>query len=298
MDSGFYRRRAQKRLIVVAVIIAAGIVLYWQFPSFFSLKKLIDIQGSVENFAVTQIQKQISTPSPLRAARSAVSSAPSSALTRSGIIANTNIQRSKNGGLPALSENAALDNIAKSRLRDMFQKQYFAHVAPDGGSAETLAKTAGYDYLSLGENLALGTFAGDKGVVDAWMASPGHRANILNSHYTEIGVAAGEGTFEGENAWIAVQVFGKPASACPSPDVNLKAAIDGAKNQLSQIQTEIYAEKVRLDAMEPHYGPAYNQKVDEYNGLANQYNTFLNQTKSQISVYNGEVAAFNRCIGS
>ena len=303
MDGDFYRWRARKRLISIAVtivvVVAGGVVLYRYFSSPLSVKKLTDIQSSVENFAVAQIKKQISTPSPLRAPQPAEVPAPSVALSRAGILADTNLQRKENGELPPLSENLVLDDIAEARLSDMFQKQYFAHVAPDGGSAETVAKSAGYDYIMLGENLALGNYAGDEGVVEAWMNSPGHRANILNSHYTELGVAAGEGKFGGEDTWLAVQVFGKPASACLTPDPNIKSAIDSAQSQLSELQAEILAERAQINALVPQNDPAtYNQKVDEYNGLANQYNVLLTQTKPLVSIYNGEVGVFNRCIGS
>lgn len=280
----------------MAVLVAGGLLFYWYFLRTAEVGKLNGVR-SIERLAVTEIQKQISTPTPLRKAPVA-SPAQSLTLTRSGIISYTNIQRKDNGGLPPLAENAPLDDIAKLRLRDMFQKQYFAHVAPDGGSAETAAKAVGYDYLALGENLALGNFAGDKGVVEAWMNSPGHRANILGIHYTEIGTAAGEGIFEGEDTWIAVQVFGKPLSACPFPDAALKAVIDAAVAELAQMETEIQSEKTQLDAMGTNDPSAYNQKVNEYNALVDRYNVFLEQTKSQISAYNGEVNIFNQCVKS
>jgi uncharacterized protein YkwD len=240
--------------------------------------------------------KPISTPPPLRVSPLVATPAPSFTLTTSGIIADTNTQRGENGSLPPLAENTALDSIANIRLLDMFQKQYFAHVASDGGSAVTVAKTVGYDYLSLGENLALGNFAGDQGVVTAWMNSPGHRANILGSHYTEIGVAAREGVFDGQDTWLAVQIFGRPASDCPAPDANLKTVIDTAENQLAELQTEIQAAKTQLDALVPQGGAAYNQMVDQYNALIDRYNSLLGQTKPQIATYNAEVAAFNLCI--
>ncbi len=200
--------------------------------------------------------------------------------------------------MPSLSENTALDDIARLRLDNMFREQYFAHVASDGGSAETVAGSVGYEYIALGENLALGRFAGDKGVVAGWMNSPGHRANIVSAQFTQIGAAAREGMFKGEDTWIAVQIFGRPASDCPLLNVNLKATIDNSKNQLSQMEAEIKAKRTELGVMQPKRGPAYNQKVEEYNKLVNQYNALLIQTKSGVSEYNQEVAAFNQCIGS
>jgi uncharacterized protein YkwD len=248
---------------------------------------------------ITPIQTPISTPPPLRALGPVATPATSSfALTPSGIFSNTNIQRGVNGGLPALSENATLDGVARARLLDMFQKQYFAHVAPDGASAPTVAKAAGYNYLSLGENLALGNFAGDQGVVTAWMNSPGHRANILGSHYTQIGIAASEGIFQGEDTWLAVQIFGRPASDCPAPDANLKTIIDNAEIQLAQMQTQIQATRAELDALVPQSGAPYDQKVVDYNALVDLYNALLGQTKPQIATYNSTVEAFNLCIQS
>ena len=314
MDNNFYSGRARKRLIIIAILVAAGGLLYWyllpSFPSlpsisFFPTEESTGLQNSnsAEQFATKEIAKPVSLPPPLRGATSSPKTstpkpAPQSAptLTRAGIIANTNTQRKVNGGLPALSGNTTLDAIATARLVDMFQKQYFAHVAPDGGSSEAIAKTFGYDYLALGENIALGIFDGNADLVNAWMESPGHRANILNAHFTQIGVAAREGIFEDKATWIAVQVFAKPATACPAVDANIKIAIDSAKNQLSQIQAQIQEKKTTMDAMEPKRGDAYNQKVDEYNALVRQYNTLLDQTRVQVNQYNAQVAAFNLCV--
>lgn len=312
MDNNFYSGRARKRLILIAVLVVAGGLLYWYLLpslsflpsiSFLPAKESTGLQNSnsAEQFATKEVAKPVSLPPPLRGATSSPKTSPPApkpapTLTRAGIIANTNAQRKVNGGLPALSGNTTLDAIATARLADMFQKQYFAHVAPDGGSSEAIAKTFGYDYLALGENIALGIFDGNADLVNAWMESPGHRANILNAHFTQIGVAAREGIFEGKATWIAVQVFAKPASACPAVDANIKIAIDSAKDRLSQIQAQIQAKKAEMDAMEPKHGSAYNQQVDEYNALVRQYNTLLDQTRLQVNQYNAQVAAFNLCV--
>ena len=65
-----------------------------------------------------------------------------------------------------------------------------------------------YPYLAAGENLALGDFKNANELVAAWMASPGHRANILNGVYRDIGVATGFDAFEGRKTIIVVQIFG------------------------------------------------------------------------------------------
>ena len=293
MNGNFRRQRAQKGLIILTVLAGSGAFLYWYFFHSLSLKELFNLQHFPENFSTAEIRRYISAPPPLRQEKSA-SSFP---LTRAGIIANTNIQRNRQGGLPAFSENAALNDIARLRLDDMFKKQYFAHVAPDGGNAEMAAGTIGYDYIAIGENLALGRFAGDKGVVAGWMNSPGHRANILSAQLTQIGAAAREGMFNGEYTWIAVQVFGRPASECPLLSAGLKAQIDNSKNQLSLMEAEIQARRTELRGMEQKYGPAYNRNAQKYNQLIDQYNALLAETRADVSEYNQEVAAFNQCLG-
>jgi uncharacterized protein YkwD/uncharacterized protein YukE len=272
---------------------------YWHFEDSFSLpfQQLASFGSSLESSVTGQIQENFSAPVPLHGP-TRVSGNATSTLTSSGVIADTNQERQENGGLPTLAENATLDDIATVRLADMFQQQYFAHVGPQGESAVTVASTVGYSYIALGENLALGNFAGDQGVVTAWMNSPGHRANILDIHYTQIGVAVQAGMFQGTKEWIAVQVFGKPASACPSADPNLNAEITAAQNEISQMIAQLQSEKTAIDEMQPQSGQAYNQQVTAYNNLVAQYNTLVAETKTEIAQYNAQVSAFNACIAA
>jgi uncharacterized protein YkwD len=301
MDPDFYRRQAQRRLIAIAVIIVVAGGAYWYLSRSGSLAQVASFENSIGQVAVKNIQERFSAPSPLRASSSArnATAAPAGnayVLTRAGIIADTNLQRKENGGLKPLAENAILDEIAARRLEDMFAKQYFAHVSPSGSSAITVASSVGYVHLAIGENLALGDFNGDNGVVTAWMNSPGHRENILNTHYTQIGVAAREGIFEGEDTWLAVQIFGRPASDCPEPDDGLKSAIDAAEAKLSQMGAQLQTMRAQIEAMSPPRGEAYNEIVDSYNAEVGQYNALAAQVKPEIAQYNAEVEAFNACI--
>ena len=66
------------------------------------------------------------------------------------------------------------------------------------------------------------------------MASPGHRANILNSRFIDIGVAVKEGEYQGKETWLAVQEFGEPLSDCPSPSTDLRFQLKPL-NKLFQI---------------------------------------------------------------
>lgn len=126
------------------------------------------------------------------------------------VILETNNQRKRNG-LEFLSENPKLNAAANYKMRDMFSRQYFGHYAPDGtsGLAEILTRF-NYQYRMAGENLAIGNFKNSAELVTLWMASPGHKENILKSNYAEIGIAVGENLFDGRQTKIAVQVFGTP----------------------------------------------------------------------------------------
>jgi hypothetical protein len=187
-------------------------------------------------------------------------------------------------------------------MQDMFKEQYFAHESPTGRDAEYGAKKNGYEFIALGENIALGRFNGDEDLVTAWMNSPGHRKNILSTHYTEIGVAVGEGTFEGKKVWIGVQIFGRPLSDCPQPSPELKTKIDALKLKLDTLGREADALRAELEsAPRPKteaQRDAYNAKVDAYNRIIQDINTANEEIKILITEYNDQVARTNACIGA
>ena len=96
-------------------------------------------------------------------------------------------------GLGPLRLNAALSAAAEDRMHDMFAKHYFEHVSPDGIDPFTWAEKRGYDYRQIGENLAVG-YPRASDVVDGWMHSDGHRANILGRDFDEVGIAVADGS--------------------------------------------------------------------------------------------------------
>jgi uncharacterized YkwD family protein len=98
----------------------------------------------------------------------------------------TNTERSKNG-LPALKVDPTLSKMAHEKARDMSANNYFNHTSPTYGSPFDMMKQFGITYHYAGENIAMGQQTPQE-VVNAWMNSAGHRANILNSNYTYIGV--------------------------------------------------------------------------------------------------------------
>ncbi len=97
-----------------------------------------------------------------------------------------NAQRSKNG-LPALTHNWELSRVARYKSQDMIDKNYFSHTSPTYGSPFDMMKSFGISYTAAGENIAKGQNS-PQSVMNAWMNSSGHRANILNKSYNQIGV--------------------------------------------------------------------------------------------------------------
>jgi uncharacterized protein YkwD len=112
--------------------------------------------------------------------------------------------------LGALKDNALLDKAAQAKANDMAAKGYFAHVSPDGSQPWDWVRRAGYNYLYAGENLAV-NFDDSNQVVNAWLASPTHRFNILRPQYTDIGIATSTGIYKGRQAVFVVEEFASPA---------------------------------------------------------------------------------------
>jgi hypothetical protein len=110
-------------------------------------------------------------------------------------------------GLEPLSANNVLSQAAQAKGADMLDKDYWAHVSPDGTQPWKFFIDFGYRYRFAGENLAR-DFSNPTSAVEAWMASPSHRENILSSKYHEIGIAVVEGDLAGVDTTIIVQFFG------------------------------------------------------------------------------------------
>lgn len=127
------------------------------------------------------------------------------------IVDQTNNERTESV-MPALKRNSVLDVAATLKAQHMAERGYFAHYSPEGVSPWHWFDVVNYKFVNAGENLAV-HFTDSKAVVDAWMASPSHRANIMNYAYTEIGVGVAEGTYEGFPTIFVVQLFGTPLSS-------------------------------------------------------------------------------------
>lgn len=109
-------------------------------------------------------------------------------------------------GLDPLTANEALTTAAEAFAEDRGQANAGGHIGSDGSQPKDRIAAAGYPYVTCGENVAVGQQSPEE-VVQAWMDSPAHRANILNPDYTQIGIGGG-GSQTGK---VWVQNFGTPA---------------------------------------------------------------------------------------
>lgn len=106
------------------------------------------------------------------------------------------IERQK-AGLKPLAVDLTLSNMAREKARDMAVNKYFSHTSPVYGSPFNMMKKWGITYKAAGENIASG-YTTPEAVVNGWMKSPGHKANILSEKYTHIGVGyfySGDGSY-------------------------------------------------------------------------------------------------------
>ncbi|WP_047381819.1 MULTISPECIES: CAP domain-containing protein [unclassified Cetobacterium] len=112
------------------------------------------------------------------------------------ILALVNIER-ENRGIEPLKLNPTLNTLAKIKSDDMYHNQYFSHNSPIYGSPFDLMKKYNVNYMTAGENIAKGQNTPEF-VMKSWMESAGHRKNILNPKFKEMGVSRDE---FGNNIW-------------------------------------------------------------------------------------------------
>lgn len=166
------------------------------------------------------------------------------------VVELTNSKRLEQG-VGALRLNPLLSEAARLKALDMLEDGYWAHIAPDGKEPWDFFRSVGYAYRYAGENLAR-DFSDTNSAVEAWLASPSHRENMLSAKYTEIGVAVIEGDLAGKDTTLIVQLFGTPASGTPSlpvasndnPANNTEVALNNTAEVNAASLTEIKAREV------------------------------------------------------
>lgn len=132
--------------------------------------------------------------------------------TPAGLLVDTNTEREQNS-VPDLTLNQTLSQAAQAKAEDMVAKNYWSHTTPEGKEPWVFINQVNYAYQAAGENLAYG-FTDNKSTVQGWMNSPGHRENILNNKYSEVGFGIAHSPNyqnEGEQT-IVVAMYAAPAT--------------------------------------------------------------------------------------
>lgn len=142
-----------------------------------------------------------------RAARSQprTSVTPGDPSTESAVLALVNAERAEAGCAP-VTANTQLATSARGHARDMAARNYFSHTSQDGRTLGDRVDASGYRWSGIGENIAKG-YADAEQVMEGWMNSSGHRANILNCSYRHLGIGLATSS-KGSRYWV--QVFGTP----------------------------------------------------------------------------------------
>ncbi len=137
-----------------------------------------------------------------------------SALSAEQIILLTNQARQR-ASLMTVTSDRRLMQAAQAKAEAMAAAQHFAHALPDGRRAWDFMRSADYRYAHAGENLAI-HFTSEKRMVQAWLASPTHRAVILNARYEHIGIGIARGEFQGHRGWYVVQILATEMRTTPA----------------------------------------------------------------------------------
>jgi cell division septation protein DedD len=129
----------------------------------------------------------------------------------------TNNERAANG-LGALAVHGSLNAAAQAKANDMASRDYWSHNTPEGNAPWVFFANAGYSYVTAGENLAYG-FDNSSNTVTAWMNSPGHRANILNNSFVDVGFGmANSPNYQGTGPeTIVVAMYGSMVAGATAP---------------------------------------------------------------------------------
>jgi uncharacterized protein YkwD len=151
------------------------------------------------------------------------------AISQQEIIRLTNVERAK-AGAPTVTENTQLNQAAMLKAKNMFEEDYWAHYAPSGKSPWYWFDQAGYAYTLAGENLAR-DFDTSQGVINGWMNSPSHKANMLATGYKDIGIAVLNGVLGGRETTLVVQHFGTPVTIASNSTPSTQGAISNPPQQ-------------------------------------------------------------------
>lgn len=140
-------------------------------------------------------------PTPAQTQKPAKTGATTMSSDESRILQLVNAERQKAGASP-LKANGEVAGLARTKSQDMVNNNYFSHQSPTYGSPFDMLKNGGVSYMYAGENIAINQTA--DGAFKAWMNSEGHRKNILNPNFTELGVGIAP---KGNGSYVYTQLF-------------------------------------------------------------------------------------------
>ncbi len=178
-------------------------------------------------------------------------------------------------GLGTLMPDPLLTAAAQAKATDMAQKSYFAHFDASGKAPWDWMHEAGYRYAHAGENLAI-QFSESGDVQRAWLASPAHRANLLDGRFTQVGIATAEGFYQGQPTTFVVQFFGTPetvvyqepalaldlpapsdAEPAPEPSASESAVVVLGVSETARVETQ----EEKAEAAVPRAVPVSHQEL-------------------------------------
>jgi uncharacterized protein YkwD len=138
-------------------------------------------------------------------------------MSSAGLLQYTNNERTSTG-LGALALNSKLNQAAQAKANDMVARDYWSHNTPEGNPPWVFFSAAGYSYVTAGENLAYG-FDSSSGAVVGWMNSPGHKANILNNSFVDVGFGiANSDNYQGTGPeTVVVAMYGSQVAGAAAP---------------------------------------------------------------------------------
>ncbi len=193
-----------------------------------------------------------------------------SSVTIDEVVRATNEKRVA-AGLKPLVYNEKLADAARRKAANMFSENYWSHTSPSGKTPWTWFNDAGYKYIYAGENLAKDFGSTDR-MMEAWMASPTHKDNIVSPKYSEIGLAVVPGSIGGQDTVLVVQLFGtqnggsvptvKTATTTGAPQ---NIAPSPAPVEVAQIQ-EVKGQETALPVAAPSSpAPSTSAKYNMFN---------------------------------
>jgi hypothetical protein len=213
----------------------------------------------------------------------------SSNVTLQELLVLTNQQRQANG-LQPLQLDGTLSQAAEGKASNMLTENYWAHESPSGTTPWVFIKNAGYNYIYAGENLARG-FTNTSDVINAWMASPSHRQNVLSSNYRDVGFAIRTGTLNGEETVLVVEMFGSRTAEQPTTVAGTKPEIAVASNISNETTTTVTTTtKVVENSQSQSLGIQINQEPKTQLSLSKQ--PFINSLRLSSNIVKVIVGLF------